>query len=90
MAGLSRYYRSADPSINPTMQSATGWFWFLTSSCFRLTGRKNLRKVVEAGSGSFSFASRLVVVECFYLLRLLITTPILFAIVLVPRKLRPM
>jgi hypothetical protein len=33
MAGLSRYYRSVDPPINPTMQSAPGLFWFLTSSC---------------------------------------------------------
>ena len=38
MAGLSWYYRSADPPINPTMQSAAGLFWFLTSSCFRLIG----------------------------------------------------
>ena len=26
-------YRSADPPINPTMQSAAGSFWFLMSSC---------------------------------------------------------
>ena len=33
MAGLSSYSRSADPPINPTMQSAPDLFWFLTSSC---------------------------------------------------------
>jgi len=47
MAGLSRYYRSVDRPIDPTMQSAAGLFWFLTSSCF---SPSNIKFIVNWGA----------------------------------------